>query len=240
MTSSSHIYMKNIHVVLIEPNHSGNIGAIARAMANFGFEKLIIVSPRCQIDDEARNRAKHAQKILSRAKIVNDFYSAVKRMNVIIGTTGIIGNDYNLIRSPILAADISKRILETNGEIALVFGREDIGLYNEELKKCDFTVTIPTDKKYPVMNLSHAVSVLLYEIYSKKNSDLIKDKHKQMNPREKHELLKVVNSLIEQTRFRTEDEKTTQKLIWKKYVGKAMLTKREAYGLIGFLKKLKR
>lgn len=231
--------MRDIYIVLYEPKFSGNVGAVARAMANFGFEKLILVNPKCKIDDEAKNRAKHAQKILKRAKILKDDKYLFKKMDAIIATTGIVGTDYNLIRSPLPVYDSSKKIVEVKGDVAIIFGPEDDGLNNEFLKKCDFTVTIPTDKKYPILNLSHSVSIFLYELFRQFGEEQIRKQHKLISPREKLELLKVIDELIENTKFRTEDEKTTQKMIWKKYVGKAMFTKREAFGMIGFLKKLK-
>ena len=230
--------MKNVYVVLVEPQISGNVGAIARGMANFGFFNLILVNSKCKIDEEARNRAKHAQKILNRAKNYNDFDKIFSKFDTVIGTTGIIGTDFNLARSPLLMGDVAFKILSSKGNVAIVFGPEDSGLSNEQLKNCDFVVNIPTSKEYPVMNLSHAVTVLLYELFRHENEQIIRDKHKQSSPKEKKILMGVVNEVIDQTKFKTGDEKTTQKLIWKRFVGKAMLTKREAFGLIGFLKKL--
>ncbi|MCF7866442.1 TrmJ/YjtD family RNA methyltransferase [Candidatus Woesearchaeota archaeon] len=230
--------MGDVYVVLLEPKISGNIGAVARSMANFGFSNLVLVTPKCDVDDEARNRAKHAQKILNKAKIFKSADKIFSKFDTIIGTTGITGTDFNLIRSPLLMGDVAFKILSAKGSVALLFGPEDTGLSNEQLKNCDFVLSIPTHKDYPVMNLSHAVTVLLYELFRHESAQILRDKHKQSAPREKEVLFGVVDDLINQTNFKTEDERTTQKLIWKRFVGKAMLTRRETFGLIGFLKKL--
>jgi len=133
-----------ISIVLIEPENPGNIGAITRVMANFGFESLFLVNPKCDhLSQEAKNRAKHAQEVLNNAKTIKN----LNKFDYLIATTAQIGTDYNLPRSPIKPEQLAK-ILPEKGNIALVFGREGIGLTNEEINKADFVVTIPTNKKY--------------------------------------------------------------------------------------------
>ncbi len=232
--------MNKVSVVLVSPNNSGNVGAVARVMANFGFTKLILVDPRCEIDDEARNRAKHAQDILKKAKI-KTFSEVLESHDVCVATTGITCTDYNVVRSPIVLQDavVKLKSLLKSGSIALLFGREDSGLSNEELRLSDFVVNIPSSQKYSVLNISHAVAIFLYALSSEAFSKDIKSAHKLASQREKEELLKQINRIISITKFRTQDEKNSQKLIWKRLVGKATPTKREAYGVIGFLKKIK-
>lgn len=232
--------MNNISIILVEPAISGNVGAIARSMANFGFENLILINSKCEIGEEARNRAKHAQKVLDNINHYDSFENLFEEFDTVIGTTGIIGTDYNITRSPVLPKELSEKLNEYNGRIALVFGRESDGLYNEELKKCDFSIHIPTNKEYSVLNLSHAVTIVLYELFSNKKSEEIKEEHLALTNHEKKVLLDVVEQIIDETKFATEDERENQKIIWNKFIGKAMLTKREGFGLIGFLKKLKK
>src|SRR6056300_1395817 len=87
-----------INVILVEPKNSGNVGAIARSMANFGFSKLILVNPKCNhLPQTARNRAKWAQDVLTKAKVV----SKIPKMDTLVATTAQIGNDYNINISPI-------------------------------------------------------------------------------------------------------------------------------------------
>lgn len=230
--------MKKFAVVLVEPNHPGNIGAVARVMANFGLSELVIVNPRCKLSEEAEWRAKHAVKIVKKAKIVESFNEAIKDSDLVIGTTGKIGSDFNVPRSPLLPSEVSEMLKDKKGKIVLVFGREDDGLHNDEIKQCDFIVNIPTKKKYPIMNLSHAVAVLLYEL-TKDDND-IREKHKLSTEKENKEMKQAVDDLIESNKFRTPENKETQRLVWRKVLAKSLLTRREAFAMIGFLKKLKK
>jgi TrmH family RNA methyltransferase len=216
------------------------VGAVARAMANFGFLRLILVNPKCTLDDEAKKRAKHANFILDKSSKLKSFEEVKKKFDVVIGTSGVSCSDYNVPRSPVLCRNFPQKLKGVSGKIALVFGSENGGLSVEQIKKCDFLVTIPTDKKYEIMNLSHAVSILLYELSRDAYSEELEKDHILASTREKSELLKVVDSLIEQEHFRTDNERITQELVWRRFVGKAMLTRREAFSIIGFLKKLKK
>lgn len=233
--------IKDIIIVLIKPSTSGNVGAIARSMANFGFKKLVLVNPSCdKDDDEARNRAKHAQKILDNAKIINTFEEVLELADVIAATSGTTGVDYNVPRSPLLPAEFCSQLADISGSIAIVFGTESDGLSNEQIQKCDFLINIPTSKEYPIMNLSHAVNIILYELSKQKLENEVRDIHPLANQKDKEILLSIVDELMAQTDFSTQDEEETQRKVWKRLIGKGMLTRREAFALMGFLKKLKK
>jgi len=157
--------MTDVRVVLVNPKYEGNVGAVARSMANFGFSELFMVEP-CEIGDESYRRAKHGGWILDSSRSVSTLEEALEDCYLVIGTSGIISeNDKNYVRLPISARDLGTRIQECEGKVAILFGREDMGLYQEELKRCDILVTIPADEKYPILNLSHAATVILYEIH---------------------------------------------------------------------------
>ena len=92
-----------IYVILLEPVTAGNVGAVARSMANFGFTKLVLINPHCDhLGMEARNRAKHAQKVLDEAEVV-DFF-VVDDYDYLVATTAKLGTDYNISRSPMRPA----------------------------------------------------------------------------------------------------------------------------------------
>ncbi len=232
--------MNNISVILVRPVIPGNIGAVARAMANFGFSSLILVDPKCEINEEVRNRAKHAQNIINKLRIETSLKSALSTFSIAVATTGVTGSDFNIPRAPLLVEEAASKINEAKDRkrIALVFGPEDTGLSKEELEECDYTANIPTCKAYPVMNLSHAASIFLYEISKKRNSDEITKRFPLVDKREKEELEKSMISAIESVKYRTVFEKRTQFLVWKRILGKSMPTKREAFAMIGFLKKI--
>lgn len=222
-----------ISIVLVEPRNSGNMGAVARAMANFGFDKLVLVNPKCSHKSQtARNRAKWAQNVLKNVKVVKK----LPKNATLIATTGKIGTDYNIPRSPITPEQISK-IIPKKANTAIVFGRESTGLTNEEILECDFVMTIPASKKYPVMNLSHSVAVVLYELSKTKEKHT---SHIQFASKaDKVQLMKMLNKALSKMEFATKEKKQTQVKVWKRMIGKSFLTKREAFALMGFLRKIK-
>ncbi len=158
-----------IRVVLVEPLYPVNIGSVCRIMKNFGAKELYMVRPQTKISHEAVKYAKHALDILEKAKIVGEFENAIKDCDFVVGTTGVVPRFGYSLKSCITPSDLVSKISKTE-KIALVFGNEGTGLSLSDLKECDAIVSIPASKKYSVLNLSHAVGILLYEMYaSKKN-----------------------------------------------------------------------
>ncbi|MBW3011588.1 RNA methyltransferase [Candidatus Woesearchaeota archaeon] len=230
--------MVQLKVVLVEPSNPGNLGAIARVMANFGASELVLVNPKCDKDDiEGLVRSKHAYKILKNAKIVSSISDV--GADYIAGTTSLMGTDYNIQRSPLSPEAFAKKLSKFSKKVAVVFGREGDGLYNNEIDACDFVVTIPTSLKYRAMNLSHSVAVVLYEIFKQSPEKKTGEHIACASEKEKKILLSKINDILDELKFRTAEKKQTQKLVWKRAIGKAMLTKREIFALIGFFKKLK-
>ncbi len=226
--------MQNVTIALVEFQNSGNIGAVARSMKNFGFKNLILINPQCDhLNKEAKDRASHAKEILDNAKIIKQ----IKDINAdyFVGTTAMLGSEYNIPRSPLKPEEL-KKVLPKN-DIVLLIGRESSGLSNEEISLCDFVVTIPTSKEYPTLNAAHATTILLYEI-SKSATNKIGDQIRVAEKKDKEIALELANKSLDQLKFATEEKKNTQKLLWKKIIGKAFLTKREIFALCGFFKKI--
>jgi tRNA/rRNA methyltransferase len=226
-------------VILIEPETGGNIGAIARTMANFNFKNLVLINPKVKHTSiEAKKRAKHAQEILKNTKIKKN----LNQYDYLIGTTAILGSDYNIPRNPISPEQLAKKVSKLNlknKKIGLMIGRESSGLSNEEIKKADFIVSIPAAPKYPTMNISHAVSIILYELFKISNE---KKTGKNITPagkKEKTEILKLINKQLNKMDFPTKEKRQTQKIIWKRLLGKSFLTRREIFALFGFFRRLR-
>lgn len=228
-----------IHVILLEPAIPGNIGAVARVMNNFGFDRLVLINPHCDhLCDEARNRAKHSQEVLENAEVI-DFF-VVDDYDYLIATTARIGTDYNIPRSPLSPRDLAGKLKGVSPEkkIGLVIGREGKGMFNEEIEKCDFVVTVPSSTDYPTLNISHAVAIMLYElnkVFSEQNSV---SHITPIGNQEKNQITRMFDEIFDGMRWETKEKKETQQKLWKKIVGKSMLTKREAYGVMGFLRKV--
>jgi len=225
-------------IILIEPEWASNMGAVCRVMANFGFKNLVLVNPKCKKSDlDAIKRAKHALPILKRSKILKTF---PKNYDLLIATTSQIGGDYNLPRLPITPEQLSKKINRIKKKkIGIVFGREGQGLTNDEIKKCDLLVSIPSSTKYPVLNLSHAVGIILYETFKYSKDKKLGDNIPLITKKEKDELLKLINKSLNKLKFNTKEKKQNQKTLWKRLINKSFLTKREAFALFGFFRKIK-
>ncbi|MFH0875455.1 MAG: RNA methyltransferase [archaeon] len=233
-----------VSVVLVEPENPGNIGAVARVMKNFDFDELILIAPKADhLCDEAICRAKHAGDVLKKAivmpysyfeKGINSLFSDFK---IVAATTSVLGSDYNIPRLPISPEALAKNI---TAKTAIVFGREGSGLNNDEISRCSFIVTIPSSKKYPALNLSHSVSIILYEIYKLNGKNKIGSNINYISQKEKEVILEKVELLLDSLHFATPEKKETQREVWRSIVNKNFLTKREAFALLGFLRKLDR
>ena len=163
---------ENLCIILVNPGHDGNIGAVARTMLNFGITDLRVVGRDGEWSEEARNRAKNAQTVLDSAKLVSTFADATSDCSVVIGTSGKREDgDKTTLRHFLLPEELPERLSATDGRVAMVFGPEGKGLLNEELGMCDLLVTIPTWEGYPILNLSHAVSIICFSWYV--NSDTV-------------------------------------------------------------------
>ncbi len=220
--------MSELTVILAEPEHPGNIGSVARVMANFACKKLILINPKCAITQESRNLAKNAQSILDNARIAD--WSVLKEFRVVAATTGTLGTDYNLIRTP-LTPEVGAGKLAGAKDAAILFGRESSGLRNDELTKADFVITIPTHHTYTSMNLSHSVAVMLYTYYRAQPVP----QFTPMLAAEKQVLFARFDALLDALPFPTASKRTTQKKLWKNFFGRAMLSRREAFAAFGFL-----
>ena len=155
--------LDSIKIVLVGTSHPGNIGASARAMKNMGVKNLCLVSPKDFPSDVATYRSKAAKDILENAEIHADLKNAISDCQLVIGTSARGRTVPWPVMSPKEAAkDVRKNA--TNSKVAIVFGREDRGLTNEELGLCNIHVHIPTDVEYSSLNLSQAVQILVYEV----------------------------------------------------------------------------
>lgn len=151
-------------VVLISPRNPLNIGAVARAMANFGFARLKVVAPYAPHWQEAKS-AVGAEELLAAAAEEATLAEAVAECTLVVGTGTLTYRkpEQTVVRLPDLAPMVRQE-MERGGRVALVFGPEKHGLTRDDLSYCHLLVEIPTDAKQPSMNLGQAVAVCLYEL----------------------------------------------------------------------------
>ncbi|RDE24489.1 tRNA (cytosine(32)/uridine(32)-2'-O)-methyltransferase TrmJ [Motiliproteus coralliicola] len=156
--------LSNIRIVMINTFHPGNIGAAARAMKNMGLSELVLVEPRLFPDPEASSRAASATDLLDNARIVSSLSEAIADCPLVIGASARSRS----FPWPMLDAEqcATKAVAESaQGPVAIVFGRERMGLHNDELMQCHFHVAIPSNPDSPVLNVSSAIQVICYEIW---------------------------------------------------------------------------
>jgi len=236
-------------VILFEPENPGNVGAICRAMKNFGLSELILINPKyakgisAKKHIEAIKRAKHAGDVLRKAKIIGkkDAAKFFGKLDLLVGTTAKLGTDYNIARTPVLLENAAKMINSSavKGSVGVLFGPEGEGLSNEEIKKCDYITTIPTSVKYRALNISQAATIIFYELFkSGAEANNMHEKFAPATQREKEVLLEYLARIIDNMHFATPEKKQTQEILWKRIIGKANLSKREAFALCGFFRKL--
>ncbi|RLC08954.1 MAG: RNA methyltransferase, partial [Deltaproteobacteria bacterium] len=156
---------ENIRIVLVGPLYGGNVGSVCRAMANMGLSDLAVVEERTLNMDEARKMACHAGEILEGRSTHESLADAIADCGVALGTSvrkGLYRQHAKTPRewAPIVLEDSSR------GKVALVFGREDKGLSNDELALCSRVIEIPSSDAYASLNLSQAVMVCCYEIFA--------------------------------------------------------------------------
>ncbi len=153
----------DIKIVLVNTSHPGNIGAAARAMKNMGLRQLVLVQPEEFPSGVAVGRAASALDILEHATVVSSLAEAVADCGLVIGTSA---RSRSLPWPMLSPEECAEKIVveQSRNQAALVFGREDSGLTNEELQQCHYHVQIPSNEQYSSLNLAAAVMVLSYEL----------------------------------------------------------------------------
>jgi len=155
--------VRDVRMVLVNPSHPGNIGGAARAMKTMAVNQLVLVSPRNYPDPRAVWRAAGARDLLESAIIVETLDDALADCDLIVGTSA---RDRRIPWPLVDAHECAKKIYEEpqSSKIAILFGREDRGLKNDELNRCHLHVHVPTSDAYSSLNLAMAVQILSYEL----------------------------------------------------------------------------
>jgi tRNA/rRNA methyltransferase len=150
--------------ILVRPKAAGNIGSAARAIKNMGFADLRVVAPAVSPGSRgALAMAVHARDVLENARICRTIRDAAEGCNIVVGTTCRAGLYRSSVR-PLREAAAELAALAPANRIAIVFGPEDTGLTNRELKHCERLITIESAPEYPSLNLAQAVIVTAYEL----------------------------------------------------------------------------
>ncbi len=157
--------LSNIRIVLVEPRHPGNIGAVARAMKTMALDRLYLVRPHRFPSEEATNRAVSAVDVLNRAVVTEDLQSAILDCKLVIGGSGR-SREFPL--PGLDAREAGLRIVReaaAGDPVAVLFGGERNGLTNQSLDACSYQLRIPTNPEFASLNIASAVQLVCYEIF---------------------------------------------------------------------------
>jgi TrmH family RNA methyltransferase len=227
-----------LKVVIVEPKYQINIGYMARVAKNFGIKKLYFVKPRAKLlGRQSVKFAKHARNLLESAKIYKSIDEAASDCGIVVGTTGIWQKAKANFRNIYLIEDAFDKIATGSKEstkVCLLIGRDDIGLTHNELEKCDIIAYIGTNPSYPVLNISHALAIMLFVLTGRKYSSTYSSIAPQpASSSEIDVLLKAFDKIIEAKRIR---DKSAVRRIFKKIISTAQPTSVEVHALITALK----
>ncbi|SDC61336.1 RNA methyltransferase [Natrinema hispanicum] len=227
-------------VAVVDAQSPGNVGTIARAMKNFGFEDLLLVDPpELDPDGEAYGFAGHAREdVLPNADEISFDY-LVENYHT-IGCTAVTNEDDNShMRFPYSTpADLADRLPTVEAPTALVFGRERVGLTNEELARIDEICSIPANADYPVLNLGQAATITLYELRSLTLDETqLPDLERVRAPEPTVDrLYDQWGALLEELNHPDEKQDKTMRMV-RRVFGRADVTEREANTLLGVLRR---
>ena len=231
----------NLKVILVEPSGPINVGSIARLCSNFEVNELRIVSPNCDIFSlEAKKMALKGQKYLDRCKIFNNIEQSIFDCDLVLATCGRIDLNNNIqCETP---ESISKWIssFKEIKNLGILFGREDRGLTNNELLFAHKIFNIKTSRNYPSLNLSHAVSIILYEL-NKCSVNNFKKELQTFNlasSKEIYESFKELEKMLIKTGYLYEHTAYPKISKFKKYILKAKTSSHEINVLRGIVNQI--
>ena len=226
-----------IYVVFVEPETPGNIGFLARTMKNFGLSQLVLINP-CKLEHETYYQSMHAREIIYNRQEYDSLPEFLKNggIDYMVGTTGTAGGSYNIPRIAITPENLSQSV-NVKGHIALLFGREGDGLTNHELEMCDVVVSIPTHESYPILNITHAAAIIFYELFKNEKKYPVEDLD-EASLEEKQGLIDYADDVLDNLGYPPHKKKNAS-LAFKRMVGRAFISGREAHTLKGMFRRIK-
>lgn len=227
--------MPKFRFILVEPEYEGNLGAAARLLENFSQKQMYLINPDCHFGFTANMHAKHAAHYLKKAKIYKSAKEATKGCSLIVGTSGIKVRHKKMVRHPLSLKKFAQYAQEEKigGEIAILFGREGIGLNEQELELCDLLITIQTNPKYPILNLTHAMGIVLYELTAREKQ--VRHVKKAVAKNEFIYLKNLISKMIGESKQIKNRQKTEVAI--RRLISRAMPDELEVRSLIALLKK---
>ncbi len=230
-----------IEVVLVSPRNPLNIGAAARAMANFGFSRLTVVAPYEPHWREAKS-AVGSEELLQNARCAERLEEALAECTLVAGTATLADRrpEQEVLPLPELAPRVQHE-LDRGGRVALVFGPEKRGLTRDDLALCHLLVEIPTHPRQPSMNLGQAVAVCLYDLAARASSPPTAPNPADPDPvtsRDLDLLAKVVRDTIEAANYSPAAMQKANRHDLDLLLRRLALTRRDARRILGLFRRI--
>lgn len=227
----------SIVIFCVEIMHSGNLGAIARLCDNYDVDKLVLVNPQCDINKVAYDRATHGKRFLDNPVLYDTLEAARQEADLLVALSARKGGGQSIARSSIPIQKLTSEI-DHNGTVGFVLGRENSGLTNEEADLCDLLVHIPLPGSNPVFNISHALSVALWE-YIRDYDYENESEQRLMTRAEKDAFMQMLDNILQHSWLKQDKYYGTTR-VFSMILGRAFVTTREANTLIGTLRAIRR
>lgn len=237
--------LARVRIVLVRPLRSGNVGSIARAMANFGLSDLVLVAPGCDpFDAQGTGFAARGKPVLAGARIVPTISDALTDCIASFATSAK-GGLYRR-QAGIAPADAADAVLQkaASGPVAIAFGPEDRGLLQEELLHFDRVIEIPANPAYPALNLAAAATIVCYELrqaFRRSQGAAPIDAHPDIAPHGRTDILyaKLFDALERIGFFRTQQSPEHLRLALRRIFGRVELSTNEVDILIGMAQQIR-
>lgn len=229
--------MPSYSLITVGTKTSGNLGALARICSNFDLDRLIAVNPQCEIDEEAYVRSTQGRPYLDNIVVLETIEQAREYADIIIGLSARKGKTKtNFSRPATSIIEIAKDMQGYEGRVALVVGREDHGLTNEEVRACDMLVHIPMYSTNPVLNISHAAVIALWELTrNNEYSSLDEIPFRLIKRKEKEYFLEYLEKILAHSWLHEEKHETTL-MVWRSILSRSLVTTRESPALVGTMR----
>lgn len=229
-----------LSVIAVGIKYAGNLGAIARICGNYGVSELIAVTPECEIDDEAYQRATWGRPYLDNLIILKNLEDARSHVDSLIGFSARIGGYNSLSRSSISLKDIPDTLSNYSGTIGIVLGREDFGLSNDELDACDFLCHIPLPGENQVLNISHAASIALWELSREKilGKSVNREEeplHNFISQEKRKAIFNFLDEILPHSWIKEENFDGIR-TVFRNVLGRSFVTEREGNAIVGTLR----
>ena len=220
--------LSDVVIVLSRPSEAGNVGAVCRAMKNFGLSRLRLTTPEYEGQESViRARAVHAVDLWEKVEYFDSLKGATRDCTLVIGTTRRRGRNRKQVTMD--PGEIAAFLAGHGGQAALIFGNERTGLEDEEIALCNIASHIPVDEAFPSLNLSHAVQIYAYELFKAlAKAEQVKGQWVPIDQKAIKEQVSEITANLQKLGFYKQAGRKEQERFFRDIFSRACITKNEA------------